>query len=42
MVRALVAAGAEVDKTNHVGMTPLHTAAREGREEVVRALTETG
>ena len=42
MVKALVAAGADVKKTQNDGETPLYCAARGGHEAVVKALIAAG
>ncbi len=42
MVRALIQAGAEINKAAENGETPLYTAAERGHEAVVRALIEAG
>ena len=38
----LIAAGADVNKTNEQGMAPLHMAAQCGHEPVIRALIAAG
>lgn len=40
--RALIAAGADVNVTQHAGWTPLHAAALHGNLPLVRALLEAG
>jgi cytohesin len=42
MVRALIEAGADVNKAADDGRTPLFMAARKGHEAVVRELIELG
>ena len=41
-MRALIEAGADVNKATDVGATPLYIAAQNGHEAVVRALIELG
>ena len=41
-MRALIEAGADVNKAMDDGATPLYVAAQEGHEAVVRALIEAG
>ncbi|MEO7719719.1 MAG: ankyrin repeat domain-containing protein [Capsulimonas sp.] len=40
--RMLLAAGAEIDRKNHLGFTPLMVAAQRGTDECVRVLIEAG
>ncbi len=42
MVRALMVAGADLNKTKDDGVTPLILAAHQGHETVVRVLIELG
>jgi len=42
VIDALLRSGAEIDKTNGSGMTPLFFAAREGKLDVVRSLLKAG
>eukprot|EP00982_Pelagococcus_subviridis_P015521 31407-Pelagococcus_subviridis.AAC.5 len=42
VVRALIEAGADVNKANDNGTTPLFIAAQKGHEAVVKALMEAG
>ena len=42
MVRALIEAGADVNKPCDNSMTPLYFAAEKGHEAIVRALMEAG
>ena len=42
MVRALIEAGADVNKAGDGDATPLYAAAQKGHEAVVRALIELG
>ena len=42
MVRALLAAGADVKKPRNDGRTPLFIAAKNGHEAIVAALMEAG
>ena len=42
MLRALIEAGADVNKAMDNGATPLYMAAQNGHEAVVRALIEFG
>ena len=42
VVRALIEAGADVNKAKNNGVTPLYIAAQDGHEAVVRALIELG
>ena len=42
MVRALIEAGADVNKAKDDGVTPLYIATCNGHEAVVRALIEAG
>ena len=42
MVKALIEAGADVNKAADDGETPLYTAASNGHEAVVTALIEAG
>ena len=41
-MRVLIQAGAEINKAEENGETPLYTAAERGHETVVRALIEAG
>ena len=41
-LRALIAAGADLDVTSYNGLTPLHLAARQGHASVVEALAAAG
>ena len=42
VVKALVAAGADLTATSSVGGTALHAAAQEGRTEVAKVLVDAG
>ena len=42
MLRALIELGADVNKANNDGLTPLYVGAQEGHEAMVRALIELG
>ena len=42
MVKALIEAGADVNKARNDGWTPLYSAASKGHEAVVKALIEAG
>jgi hypothetical protein len=42
VVRALIEAGADINKARDNGVTPLYIAAQQGHEAVVRALIEAG
>ena len=42
MVKALIEAGADVNKADNGGWTPLYRAAQNGHEAVVKALIEAG
>ena len=42
VVKALIEAGADVNKARDDGWTPLYTAASNGHEAVVKALIEAG
>jgi cytohesin len=42
VVRALIEAGADVNKAIYNGVTPLHIAAQRGHHAVVRALLAAG
>ena len=42
VVRALIEAGADLNKAHNDGRTPLYMAAQEGHEAVVKALIEAG
>ena len=41
-VKALLAAGADIDATNDHGATPLHYAAHQGHTEIVKSLLDAG
>jgi cytohesin len=41
-VRALIEAGADVNKAEDGGVTPLYMAAEQGHEAIVRAVIEAG
>jgi cytohesin len=41
-VQALLEAGADVNKVNDNGMTPLYVGAQEGHEAILQALIEAG
>jgi len=42
MVKTLLQAGAKVDSTGEEGVTPLHQAARNGRDDIVEELLQAG
>jgi cytohesin len=42
VVQSLIEAGADVNKVNDNGMTPLYVGAQEGHEAILQALIEAG
>ena len=42
VARLLVGSGADIDKAEENGATPLHVASREGHKEVIKALLDLG